>query len=95
MYHHSHFWKSEIFFILGLDNHFRKSELICPSGYFVAPATLKSSLQAARLVTDTGYVGLEVSVGGYGFAVWATGGSVCGSVITPKNPTGTPGHCTP
>ena len=47
------------------------------------------------LVTDKGYVGLEVTVGGYGFAVWATGGSVCGAVITPKNPTGTPGHCTP
>ncbi len=47
------------------------------------------------LVTDKGYVGLEVSIGGYGFAVWATGGSVCGSVITPSNPTGTPGHCTP
>jgi Bacteriocin class II with double-glycine leader peptide len=47
------------------------------------------------LVTDKGYVGLEVSIAGYGFAVWATGGSVCGSVITPKNPTGTPGHCTP
>jgi hypothetical protein len=47
------------------------------------------------LVTDTGYIGLEVSIGGYGFAVWATGGSICGSTITPKNPTGTPGHCTP
>ena len=48
-----------------------------------------------NLVTDEGYVGLEVTVGGYGFAVWATGGSVCGSVITPSNPTGSPGHCTP
>jgi hypothetical protein len=48
-----------------------------------------------NVVTDKGYVGVEVTVGGYGFAVWATGGSVCGSVITPKNPTGTPGHCTP
>jgi len=47
------------------------------------------------VVTDKGYVGVEVSIAGYGFAVWATGGSVCGSVITPKNPTGTPGHCTP
>jgi hypothetical protein len=47
------------------------------------------------LVTDKGYVGLEVTIGGYGFAVWATQGSVCGGVITPKNPTGTPGHCTP
>jgi len=47
------------------------------------------------LVTDKGYIGLEVSIGGYGFAVWATGGSVCGSTITPSNPTGTPGHCTP
>jgi hypothetical protein len=47
------------------------------------------------IVTDKGYVGIEVSIAGYGFAVWATGGSVCGGVITPKNPTGTPGHCTP
>ena len=47
------------------------------------------------LVTDKGYIGLEVSIGGYGFAVWATGGSICGSTITPTNPTGTPGHCTP
>jgi hypothetical protein len=48
-----------------------------------------------NVVTGKGYVGVEVTVGGYGFAVWATGGSVCGSVITPKNRTGTPGHCTP
>lgn len=48
-----------------------------------------------NVVTAKGYVGVEVTVGGYGVAVWATGGSVCGSVITPKNPTGTPGHCTP
>ncbi|MBA2398602.1 MAG: hypothetical protein H0V72_07865 [Bradyrhizobium sp.] len=47
------------------------------------------------LVTDKGYVGLEISISGYGFAVWATQGSLCGSVITPSNPTGTPGHCTP
>ncbi|MDI1262589.1 MAG: hypothetical protein PS018_04960 [bacterium] len=47
------------------------------------------------VVTDKGYLGIEVSVFGYGFAVWATGGSICGSTITPKNPTGTPGHCTP
>jgi hypothetical protein len=47
------------------------------------------------LVTDKGYVGLQVTVAGYGFAVWATGGSVCGSIVTPSNPTGTPGHCTP
>ena len=47
------------------------------------------------LVTDKGYVGLEISIGGYGFAVWATQGSLCGSLISPSNPTGTPGHCTP
>jgi hypothetical protein len=47
-----------------------------------------------NIVTDKGYVGVEITVGGYGIAVWATGGSVCGSVITPSNPTGTPGHCT-
>ena len=48
-----------------------------------------------NVVTDKSYVGVELTVGGYGFAVWATGGSVCGSVITPKNPTGSPGQCTP
>ena len=47
------------------------------------------------VVTDKGYIGVEVSIFGYGFAVWATGGSLCGSTITPSNPTGTPGHCTP
>ena len=47
------------------------------------------------LVTDKGYIGLEVSIFGYGFAVWATQGSVCGSTITPSNPLGVPGHCTP
>jgi bacteriocin-like protein len=47
------------------------------------------------VVTDKGYIGVEVSIFGYGVAVWATGGSLCGSVITPSNPTGTPGHCTP
>ena len=44
---------------------------------------------------DTGYIGLEVSIGGYGFAIWATQGSLCGSGISPKNPIGAPGHCTP
>jgi hypothetical protein len=39
-----------------------------------------------NIVTDTGYVGIEIKVGGYGVAVWATGGSICGSVITPQNP---------
>ncbi len=46
------------------------------------------------VVIDKGYIGVQVTVGGYGFAVWGTGGSVCGSVITPKNPAGVPGHCT-
>jgi len=48
-----------------------------------------------NIVTDTGYVGIEIKIGGYGFAVWATGGSICGSVITPQNPAGVPGHCIP
>ena len=39
------------------------------------------------------YIGVPVTIGGYGFAVWGTEGSVCGSVITPKNPAGVPGHC--
>ncbi len=40
--HDFHFWKSEIFLIPRLDNEFRKSELICPSGQFVAYDTLNS-----------------------------------------------------
>ena len=38
--HVLHFCKSEIFFIseFSLDNDFRKSEVICPSGYYVAGA---------------------------------------------------------
>jgi hypothetical protein len=47
------------------------------------------------IVTDKGYIGIEIKVGGYGVAVWATGGSVCGSIITPQNPAGIPGHCIP
>ena len=45
------------------------------------------------VVAEKGYVGLEIKVGGYGVAVWATGGSVCGSVTTPTSKHG--GSCTP
>ena len=41
------------------------------------------------IVAEKGYVGIEVSIGGYGVAVWATGGSVCGSVTTPTHKGGT------
>ena len=41
------------------------------------------------LVAEKGYVGLEVSVGGFGFAVWVTGGSVCGSLTYPGHKGGT------
>jgi hypothetical protein len=37
------------------------------------------------LTVEKGYVGLEVSIGGYGVAVWATGGSICGQVKTPHS----------
>jgi hypothetical protein len=37
------------------------------------------------VVAEKGYVGIEVSIGGYGFAIWATGGSVCGQVKTPHS----------
>lgn len=37
------------------------------------------------VVAEKGYVGIEVSIGGYGIAVWATGGSVCGQVKTPHS----------
>ena len=32
---------------------------------------------------DKDYFGIEISVGGWGVAVWVTGGSVCGEVKTP------------
>jgi hypothetical protein len=41
---------------------------------------------------DKGYVGIEISIGGYGVAVWATGGSICGQVKTPH---GIHSGCTP
>jgi bacteriocin-like protein len=37
------------------------------------------------VVAEKGYVGIEVSIGGYGVAVWATEGSVCGKVVTPHS----------
>ena len=37
------------------------------------------------LTVEKGNVGIEVSIGGYGIAVWATGGSVCGQVTTPTH----------
>ena len=37
------------------------------------------------VVVEKGYVGVEVSIGGYGFAIWATEGSLCGSVKTPHS----------
>jgi hypothetical protein len=36
------------------------------------------------VTVEKGYVGIEVSIGGYGIAVWATGGSICGQVVTPN-----------
>ncbi len=44
------------------------------------------------LTVEKGYVGLEVSIGGYGIAVWATEGSICGQVKTPH---GIHSGCTP
>jgi hypothetical protein len=42
------------------------------------------------VVAEKGYVGIEIKVGGYGVAIWATEGSVCTSVTTPtSNPGGT------
>jgi hypothetical protein len=37
------------------------------------------------LTVEKGYVGIEVSIGGYGVAVWATGGSICSQVKTPSS----------
>ncbi|OPY98198.1 hypothetical protein A5906_35310 [Bradyrhizobium sacchari] len=37
------------------------------------------------VIAEKGYVGIEISVGGYGVAVWATQGSLCGQVVTPKS----------
>ena len=41
------------------------------------------------VVAEKGYVGIEISVGGYGVAVWVTGGSVCGAINTPSHRGGT------
>jgi hypothetical protein len=41
------------------------------------------------VVAEKGYVGIEISIGGYGVAVWATGGSVCGAINTPSHRGGT------
>jgi hypothetical protein len=41
------------------------------------------------VVIEKGYVGIEIKVGGYGVAVWATQGSICGSVTTPSHNGGT------
>jgi bacteriocin-like protein len=41
------------------------------------------------VVAEKGYVGIEISIGGYGIAVWATEGSVCGSVTYPGHKGGT------
>ena len=35
------------------------------------------------VVAEKGYVGIEISIGGYGVAVWVTEGSLCGQVTTP------------
>ena len=37
------------------------------------------------VTAEQGYVGIEVSIGGYGIAVWATEGSICGQVKTPHS----------
>lgn len=44
------------------------------------------------VVADKDYFGIEVSIGGYGVAVWFTGGSACGQV---KGPGGQRSGCTP
>jgi hypothetical protein len=41
------------------------------------------------VVADKDYVGIEISIGGYGFGVWVTGGSVCGAINTPSHRGGT------
>ena len=41
------------------------------------------------VVVDKGYAGIQIMVGGYGFGVWVTGGSLCGGILTPKHIGGT------
>lgn len=41
------------------------------------------------VVAEKGYVGIEISVGSYGIAVWATQGSICGAVNYPGHRGGT------
>ena len=47
---------------------------------------------AITVVAEKGYVGIEISIGGYGIGVWATGGSICGQI---KTPTSIQSGCTP
>jgi hypothetical protein len=44
------------------------------------------------VVADKDYFGIEVSIGGYGFGFWITGGSLCGQI---KTPGGIHSGCTP
>ncbi|MBR1233181.1 hypothetical protein [Bradyrhizobium sp. AUGA SZCCT0182] len=44
---------------------------------------------AVTVVVDKRYVGIEITVGGYGFGVWVTGGSLCGALFTPGHRGGT------
>ena len=44
---------------------------------------------AVTVVVDKGYVGIEITIGGYGFGVWATGGSLCGALFSPGHRGGT------
>jgi len=50
MYHCSHFWKSEIFFILGLDTGFWKTEVICPGFAKATPGAAVGLLCRTRRI---------------------------------------------
>lgn len=41
------------------------------------------------IVADSGYFGIQVMIGGYGFGVWATGGKLCGALYSPHHNGGT------
>ena len=41
------------------------------------------------VVAEKGYIGIEIGIGSWGVAIWATGGSICGAVNYPGHQGGT------
>jgi hypothetical protein len=54
-----------------------------PTGALTDEELARVSGGGIDVVVDDDYVGIEVSIGGFGFGIWVTGGSLCGSYKTP------------